>query len=101
MRRLTLVTALALPLAGLAAPALSNPIAEVVCAPTDQMVQRLTLQFGEVRQATGIRNPEQVIEIWTARDGQSWTLVQTNASGTSCILAMGEHWQTAAAPAAF
>lgn len=77
-----------------AVPVAANPIAEVICAPTDEMTARLTTQFGENRVATGVRNPEQVMEIWAADDGQSWTMVATYARGVSCIVAMGEYWQT-------
>ena len=34
------------------------------------------------------------MEIWAADDGQSWTMVATYARGVSCIVAMGEYWQT-------
>ena len=77
-----------------AAPLAANPIAEVICAPTDEMTERLITQFGENRVGTGVRDPEQVMEIWAADDGQSWTMVATYARGVSCIVAMGEHWQT-------
>ena len=77
-----------------AAPLAANPIAEVICAPTDEMTERLITQFGESRVGTGVRDPEQVMEIWAADDGQSWTMVATYARGVSCIVAMGEHWQT-------
>ena len=43
----------------------------------------------------GLRGPEQVMELWTGADGD-WTLVVTYASGTSCIVAMGQDWQAVA-----
>ena len=89
-RALSLAAILALS----AAPLAANPIAEVICAPTDEMTERLITQFGENRVGTGVRDPEQVMEIWAADDGQSWTMVATYARGVSCIVAMGEHWQT-------
>ncbi|MEY8842989.1 hypothetical protein AB9K41_28485, partial [Cribrihabitans sp. XS_ASV171] len=71
-----------------------SPIAEVICELTERMHDKLRHQFGETRSATGIRDPEQVMEVWTdARGG--WTLVVTYASGTSCIVAMGENWSQA------
>ncbi len=71
----------------------ASPIAEVVCAPTGEMQERLTAQMGAERAAVGLRDREQVMELWTARDGESWTMVVAYASGTSCIVAMGQHWQ--------
>jgi hypothetical protein len=32
------------------------------------------------------------MEVWTDEAG-GWTLVVSYAHGTSCIVAMGEHWQ--------
>lgn len=76
----------------------ASPIAEVVCAPTHQMTHRLTRQFGESRRATGLRGPEELVEIW-ADEGGDWTMVITYASGRSCIVAMGEHWTAQEPPA--
>ncbi|WP_085792113.1 hypothetical protein [Roseivivax jejudonensis] len=85
-------TLLLLPLLAAAAPApAASPIAEVVCAPKAAMTERLTRQFGAERHATGLRSPEEVMELWRAEDGD-WTLVMTYASGRSCIVAMGQHW---------
>ncbi len=69
-----------------------SPIAEMLCQPTPSLVQKLTEQFGERRRATGLRGREQIMEVWTDEDG-GWTLVVSYAHGTSCIVAMGEHWQ--------
>ena len=70
---------------------LANPIGEVLCAPSSEMTQRLSL-YGHEREAAGLRGREQVMEVWT--DGQGdWTMVVRYASGTSCIVAMGEAWQ--------
>ena len=79
-------------LAFLATPASAvSPIAEAICEPTPAMHAKLTGQFGASRTASGIRDPEQVMEVWTDAQGD-WTLVVTYAHGTSCIVAMGEHW---------
>lgn len=87
MMRLTLLIFLMF-----AGPAASgSPIAEVICAPKQQMKERLTLQYGETRRATGMRNPEEIMEVWADPAGD-WTMVITYASGKSCIVAMGEHW---------
>ena len=77
----------------LAGVAQASPIAEVICAPTGEMQDRLTTQMRSERAAIGLRDSEQVMELWTARDGESWTMVVAYASGTSCIVAMGQHWQ--------
>tara|TARA_R100000750_G_scaffold61494_2_gene52715 strand:+ start:1176 stop:1472 length:297 start_codon:yes stop_codon:yes gene_type:complete len=73
-------------------PAFCNPIADVICAPTDQMTRKLTQQFGTTRSASGLRSPEEVVEIWTDSDGD-WTMVIAYSTGQSCIVAMGAYWQ--------
>ncbi|WP_428926007.1 hypothetical protein [Marinibacterium sp. SX1] len=91
---MTLRTALSLiMLMPCATPALAvSPLAEVVCDETGRMRDKLQRQFGTRQQATGLRGPEQVMELWTDRRGD-WTMVVTYATGRSCIVAMGEHWQ--------
>ncbi|MCG7519006.1 hypothetical protein [Ruegeria sp. Ofav3-42] len=70
-----------------------SPIAEVICEPTSRMHDKLERQFGSQRAATGLRGPEQLMEVWTSDSGD-WTMVVTYSSGTSCIVAMGQDWYT-------
>ncbi|WP_343502062.1 hypothetical protein [Alloyangia pacifica] len=77
-------------LCGLPAAA-TSPIAEVICEPSSRMTQRLKRQQGATLASTGLRSPDEVLELWLdPRD--NWTMVITYASGTSCIVAMGAHW---------
>ncbi len=82
--------ALILSFLGVAAQARS-PIAEVICEPPPALHERLQRQYEAHRSATGIRDPEQIMEVWTGPTG-NWTLIVTYANGTSCIVAMGENW---------
>lgn len=95
-RTIPVVLSLLLPAVPLAQPVRAqSPVAEVICEPTGAIYDRLTRRLGATRTATGVRDREQIIEVWTDRHGD-WTLVATYAGGTSCILAMGEAWQTLA-----
>jgi hypothetical protein len=86
-----------IPLAVLASPVLAqSPIAEVVCAPRDELVARLQ---GAELAGSGLRDAEAVLEVWTRPSGD-WTLVQSYANGTACILAMGEAWEAVTPPPA-
>ena len=88
--RLTLLLAIG-------APAMAEtPIAEVICLPRAELLARM--KGAEVAGA-GLRDGEAVLEIWTRPSGD-WTLVQSYATGTACILAMGEAWEAVAAPPA-
>ncbi|SMX32938.1 hypothetical protein COL8621_00923 [Actibacterium lipolyticum] len=70
----------------------ASPISEIICAPREEMTSKLTHQFGETRVATGVRDIERVMEIWTSESSGDWTMLMTYADGNSCIVAMGEHW---------
>ncbi|MFN4131356.1 MAG: hypothetical protein ACK4GC_16290 [Paracoccaceae bacterium] len=75
--------------------AAQSPIADVICAPRDQMMQRLALQYGARLAGQGVRNLEMVMEVWTTPRGD-WTLVQSYTDGRACIVAMGEAWEVLA-----
>jgi hypothetical protein len=86
-----------IPIILLASPAAADgPIAEVICAPRDELVQRLA---GAAVSGAGLRDTETVMEVWTKTSGD-WALVQSYADGTACILAMGEAWEAVIPPPA-
>ncbi|MFN5999116.1 MAG: hypothetical protein ACK47C_07090 [Paracoccaceae bacterium] len=86
-----------IPLLVLATPvSAQSPIAEVICVPRSELLQRLT---GAEVSGSGLRDTETVLEVWTKASGD-WTLVQSYADGTACILAMGEAWEAVIPPPA-
>ena len=85
--RLALGFALIVPLPALA----EGAVADLVCAPKAEMERRLTVRFGSSLSASGLRDPETLMQVWTSPQGR-WTLVQSYANGQSCIVAMGEDW---------
>jgi hypothetical protein len=86
-----------IPLLVLATPvAAQSPIAEVICVPRSELLQRLT---GAEVSGSGLRDTETVLEVWTKASGD-WTVVQSYADGTACILAMGEAWEAVIPPPA-
>lgn len=76
--------------------AATSPIAEIICAPRAEMIQRLQVEYGAARQGIGLDGPERMMEIWAAERSGDWTLVLTYADGKSCIVAMGEDWEAVA-----
>lgn len=74
-----------LPDAPLASP---GPIAEIICAPSAEMRLRLERQFQSRRVWQGLRNPDEIMELWEGPQGD-WTLVISRTSGSVCIVAMG------------
>ena len=63
------------------------------CAHHDQMVKRLGAKFTEVPVSLGLAASGHVLEVFTTRDGETWTLVATAPEGKSCIMAAGKYWQ--------
>ena len=77
----------------------ASPIAEIICDDRDALTRRLQMSFGAERQSRGTRGPEALIEVWAVPSTGEWTLVQSYADGKSCIVAMGENWETLSPPA--
>ncbi len=70
---------------------------DVSCDDSARMRLMLIEGLGAERQGRGLRDPETMLEVWVSpRDGE-WMIVQNYANGTSCIVAMGEHWEAGVA----
>lgn len=67
---------------------------DLVCDDTSRLQQQLQTVVGAEQQAQGLRDPEAMIEIWIVPSSGDWTIVQNYANGTSCVVAMGEHWES-------
>lgn len=78
----------------LAAPSLAqSPMAEISCDDSARLTKSLTEDLGAERQGMGLRDPETMLEVWVTRDSGDWLIVQNYANGTSCVVAMGAHWE--------
>ena len=78
----------------LAAPtSVSAQMADVTCDDSARMMSMLTDVLGAEREGMGLRDPETMLEIWVSPRNGEWMIVQNYANGTSCIVAMGEHWE--------
>ena len=81
-------------LAAIAAPQSGDAsISDLVCDDSARIERQLSGPNGSAKLARGIRGPDAVLEIWVAPSSGDWTLVQAYANGTSCIVAIGEHWE--------
>ena len=65
-----------------------GPIAQILCAPDAQMRDQLMVQLGTERTWQGLRDPDQIMELWEDRTGD-WVLVIAYAGGRRCIVATG------------
>ena len=53
----------------------------------------LTDVLGAERHGMGLRDPDTMLDVWVTQQDGAWMIVQSYANGTSCIVAMGEHWE--------
>ena len=90
MKRLRLICLIMAACAPQLASAQQN---DVLCDDTSRLKDQLMSVIGATQHGSGLRDPESMLEIWIVPETGDWTVVQTYANGTSCIMAMGEHWQ--------
>ncbi len=75
-------------------PALAHAqMSDVTCDDRTRLAHMLTHDLGAERQGRGLRDPETLLEIWVTQRNGDWIIVQNYTNGTSCIVAMGEHWE--------
>ena len=88
-RNLLLLTAVSvfLPTFGVAG------IKDVSCDDSARLISMLTNVLGAERHGMGLRDPDTMLEVWVTQQNGAWMIVQSYANGTSCIVAMGEHWE--------
>ncbi len=72
-------------------PALAQG-APAVCRARDGLRSQLESKYGEVPVAIGVADG-QLIELLTAKDGITWTIILTSPKGLSCLIASGEGWR--------
>lgn len=69
-------------------------MADLKCNDSQRLERTLIEVLGAERQAMGLRDPETLLEVWVTPANGEWVIVQNYANGTSCIVAMGDHWQS-------
>lgn len=86
MRKLLLATALAIVSC---TPALAAP----ACGTSADIRDQLSERFKEAPMWRGVSiDGKQLLEVYGAPDGSTWTLVTTDATGQSCLVAAGKYW---------
>ncbi|MEP2655321.1 MAG: hypothetical protein ABJH07_06080 [Sedimentitalea sp.] len=68
-------------------------LSDFACDDRARLQYQLSDVLGAKKQGQGLRGPDAVIEVWTEPHSGDWTMIQNYANGTSCIVAMGEHWE--------
>ncbi len=72
--------------------------AQQVCTVHDKAVVQLAKQFDEQVAGRGLAtNGKRMLELFVSETG-SWTLLASDPSGSSCVVASGQAWQKLARP---
>ncbi len=69
------------------------------CRARDGLLSQLEKKYGEVPVAIGVTSGVAggaLVELLTAKDGLTWTLILTTPKGLSCLIASGEGWRSLA-----
>lgn len=67
---------------------------QVPCALRANVLSHLKSKYEETPVAIGLTNDGGLVELITADDGKTWTLIVTNPNGMACLIATGESWES-------
>ena len=64
----------------------------VHCGPRDVFTMYLSTHHGEEPVSAGLQGSDKIIEIFTSKEGETWSILVTDNEGTSCLVASGTDW---------
>ncbi len=67
-------------------------LAQLACGDHTAIVRNLKENYGETRISRGLIGYNYILEIWANEVTGSWTILDTNTNGVTCIRAIGRHW---------
>lgn len=91
LRRTVAIAGLA---TGLAVALVTSASAQSACLAHDELIRMLDGKYSEKPVALGLDVSGRLFEVFAADDGATWTMVITTPQGASCVVAVGEEWQT-------
>ncbi|AZN96760.1 hypothetical protein EJ066_05335 [Mesorhizobium sp. M9A.F.Ca.ET.002.03.1.2] len=69
------------------------------CAARADMIKALGDKFKENPTALGVVNPNVIVEVFVSDQG-TWTILASDTRGQSCVVSVGEGWESALKTAA-
>lgn len=67
--------------------------AQTACAAHADIVKQLSAKHSEAPVGIGLASNGGIVQIFSSKDGATWTIVMTMPSGVSCLMAAGESWE--------
>lgn len=71
-----------------------NAEAILTCDMREAIISDLKNGYSEQPVALGVTSAGTVMELWTAANGDTWTLMVTLTDGNSCVIGAGDSWTT-------
>jgi hypothetical protein len=68
--------------------------ATVYCGPRKAMVMRVAGSLHERPSSVALTNDGQLLEVLKSDTDVTWVILMTSPQGLSCIVAVGDHWQS-------
>ena len=68
-------------------------MAETNCSTRSSVVSHLADKYGEQITANAVTHNGTLLEVLTAADGGTWSIIVTTPRGRSCLVASGEGWR--------
>ena len=65
----------------------------VACGDHGRLVAALSERYREQPVSMGLQNNGNLLQVFASDETGSWTILSTATDGTSCILAVGEHFE--------
>ncbi len=70
------------------------PLAQAAqCGPRATLTDQLLNKYKETPVAMGLVNETTMVEVFASDDGETFTIVTSNARGLTCILGAGNGWE--------
>lgn len=63
------------------------------CRPRSEALSHLAKSYGELPKGVGLTDAGNLIEVLSANDGSTWSIIVTTPDGMSCLVAAGEAWR--------
>ncbi len=71
----------------------SSAFAAPQCNSRDKVLELLSETYSEAPVAVGVTNNGGLVEVLSASDGNTWSMIITSPQGMSCLVAAGEGWR--------
>lgn len=80
--------------AGLAVAGSAGAAENMICGKRESIIDQLEVKYGETARVMGFSRGAGVVEVYANDQSGSWTILITNPSGMSCLMAAGEAFES-------